>query len=227
MKPFFALIDRIDRRFRLLFSFALGVLIFFTTNKAGNEGLNFLYAWIAFAFSSLFFSWSTILTKHPGKIGTIAKEQDSNFWIIFLIVVTAAFISLFTIVLLLHGFSSYRKSGLSLHIVLSLVAVVLSWLLIHTVFTIRYAHLYYEHSRRKKEPEPYGEGLQFPGNEQPDFLDFVYFSFVIGMTFQVADVSITNRHFRRLALFHGLLSFVFNTTIIALTINIFSTFLGK
>jgi uncharacterized membrane protein len=70
-------------------------------------------------------------------------------------------------------------------------------------------------------------GLIFPGNESPDFMDFAYFSFVLGMTFQVSDVNITNSFIRRLALFHGLLSFVFNTAIIALTINIISGLLGN
>lgn len=227
MRPFFVFIDRINRWHRLLISAALGILIFLSTKRPGNEGLDFLYAWIGFASTSLFFSWVTILVRHPGQIGRIAQEQDSSFWIIFLIVVTAAFISLFTILLLLYGLSSYSRTGLSLHIVLSMVAVMLSWLLIHTVFTIRYAHLYYTASGRKKDKDQQPGGLQFPGNEPPDFLDFAYFSFVLGMTFQVSDVSITSSYFRRLALFHGLLSFVYNTAIIALTINIISGLLGN
>jgi uncharacterized membrane protein len=228
MKYFLVIIDKIDRRYRLLLSFVFGIVIFILTNRPGNEGLDFLYAWIGFASTSLFFSWVTILVRHPRNIGRIAKQQDSSFWFIFLIVITASIISLFTIILLLEGLPKYSKSGLSLHIVLSMTAVMLSWLLIHTLFTIRYAHLYYDtSSRRKREKNPQVGGLIFPGNESPDFMDFAYFSFVLGMTFQVSDVNITNSFIRRLALFHGLLSFVFNTAIIALTINIISGLLGN
>jgi uncharacterized membrane protein len=228
MKYFLIFIDKIDRRFRLMLSFVLGILIFMLTNRPGNEGLDFLYAWIGFASTSLFFSWVTILVRHPRNIGRIAKKQDSSFWLIFLIVVTASTISLFTIILLLKDLPKFSKSGLSLHIVLSMTAVMLSWLLIHTLFTIRYAHLYYDPSSRlKKEKNPQVGGLLFPGNQAPDFMDFAYFSFVLGMTFQVSDVNITNSFIRRLALFHGLLSFVFNTAIIALTINIISGLLGN
>ena len=71
-----------------------------------------------------------------------------------------------------------------------------------------------------------GEGLQFPGNELPYFLDFAYFSFVIGMTFQVSDVQITTGRIRTLALVHGMLSFLFSTVILALTINLASGLIG-
>ncbi len=87
----------------------------------------------------------------------------------------------------------------------------------HTTFAFRYAHEYYE---APAGAEKVDGGLQFPGEEQPDYLDFLYFSMVLGMTFQVSDVQITSRKFRRLATVHGLLSFLFNTIILALTVNI-------
>ncbi|MGZ4001637.1 MAG: DUF1345 domain-containing protein, partial [Mucilaginibacter sp.] len=107
------------------------------------------------------------------------------------------------------------------HILLSICAVIVSWWHVHTVFTMRYAHLYYDTncddgSARK------GGGLQFPGADEPDYLDFVYFSFVLGMTFQVSDVEISSRQIRRLAWVHSLISFAFNTAIVALSINIIS-----
>jgi uncharacterized membrane protein len=96
---------------------------------------------------------------------------------------------------------------------LVIVAVVSSWALMHTGFTVRYAHLYY------RDDNQVG-GLDFPGTADPDYLDFAYYSFVVGMTFQTADVSITDRSIRRLTLLHGLLSFVFNTLILALAVNL-------
>ena len=92
----------------------------------------------------------------------------------------------------------------------------MSWGLVHTTFSIRYAHLYYGNSSSK---DVKGHGLDFPGDVDPDFIDFAYFSFVIGMTFQVSDVEISSRRIRRLTLVHSLISFIFNTVIVALTIN--------
>jgi uncharacterized membrane protein len=87
----------------------------------------------------------------------------------------------------------------------------------HTTFAFRYAHEYYEAAPGSSKVDG---GLEFPGEDQPDYLDFMYFSLVLGMTFQVSDVQITSRKLRRLATVHGLLSFLFNTIILALTVNI-------
>ena len=104
---------------------------------------------------------------------------------------------------------------------LAIGAVFISWWLVHTIFTMRYAHMYYDTDTDDGKPKEVG-GLQFPDETEPDYLDFVYFSFVIGMTFQVSDVEISSREIRRLAWLHGLLSFGFNTAIVALSINVIS-----
>lgn len=97
--------------------------------------------------------------------------------------------------------------------------MIFSWFLIHTIFAMHYAHSFY---RQIDEGGDRGDGLNFPGCDEPDFLDFAYFSFVIGMTFQVSDVAITSSRIRRISLVHALLSFLFNTVILALAINIAS-----
>jgi len=109
-----------------------------------------------------------------------------------------------------------EKTGV---IVLAPSAVVMAWLLIHTVFTLRYAHQYYA--------APTGtRPLDFPGmDETPDYLDFAYFAFVIGMTAQTADVSVRGRAIRRTVLLHGLMAFAFNTAVVALSIGILTTLL--
>ena len=90
----------------------------------------------------------------------------------------------------------------------------LSWAFIHTIFSLHYAHEFYGESGAVG-------GLAFPGGEtEPDYWDFVYFSFVIGMTSQVSDVGITNREIRRTAAAHGVVSFFFNAALLALTVNI-------
>jgi uncharacterized membrane protein len=104
-------------------------------------------------------------------------------------------------------------------VALSAAAILLSWMLVHTLFTLRYAHHYYADAHTKAEGQTVG-GLLFPGDENPDFLDFAYFSFIIGMTCQVSDVQISSRAIRRLALVHGFITFGFNTAIVAMLVNI-------
>ena len=99
------------------------------------------------------------------------------------------------------------------YVSLTIVTVVLSWTFTHAIFALHYAHEYYgEHARK--------QGLKFPGGDDPDYWDFVYFAFVIGMTFQVSDVAVTNKSIRRMVVAHGALSFFFTTAIVALTVNI-------
>lgn len=93
----------------------------------------------------------------------------------------------------------------------------LSWTFIHTIFTLHYAHEYYAAHQGK------GGGLDFPGNERLGYWDFAYFSFVVGMTSQVSDVGVTASNIRRTVAAHGLISFLYNVALLALTINIVSS----
>ena len=96
-----------------------------------------------------------------------------------------------------------------------MVTIVLSWAFIHTIFALHYAHEFYD------EDAPRGGGMAFPGGEEePDYWDFVYFSFVIGMTAQVSDVGITSKQIRRTVTAHGIVSFLFNAALLALTVNL-------
>jgi uncharacterized membrane protein len=101
-----------------------------------------------------------------------------------------------------------------LYVGLAIVTVVLSWTFVHTIYALHYAHDFYGEGIRKA-------GLKFPGNDDhPDYWDFMYFAFVIGMTFQVSDVAVTHKSIRRMVVIHGVLSFFFTTAIVALTVNI-------
>jgi len=105
-----------------------------------------------------------------------------------------------------------------LHVALCVATVVISWLLTHTAFTLRYAHLYY---RGKASG-----GLEFAGGEPPDDLDFAYFAFTIGMCFQVSDTAVASREIRRTVLVQALLSFAYNTVVLALSLNVLAGQLG-
>ena len=209
MQSFFTYVNNVHRTYRYLIASLVGVIIFLFAWPHSTAASTFMISWIGFAASVLFFAWTTILVKHPKQISTVASEQDASYLVIFSVVIAAAFTSLFAIILLLHGLPVGSREALDAHIILSVVAVALSWFLIHTLFTIRYAHLYYTlPSDAVEDSRNYAGGLLFPGNQLPDFLDFAYFSFVLGMTFQTADVNIAGRDIRRLALLHGFLSFV-------------------
>lgn len=114
----------------------------------------------------------------------------------------------------------------SRYIALAALTIVSSWLLVHTVLALHYTHVCYHIAEESREKPP-NVGVVFPNEPQPDFLDFAYFSFVIGMTCQVSDVQITSRRIRRIALLHGLLSFGFNTVILVLSLNLASALLSR
>lgn len=227
MRKLLSYIDKTNRIFRLVIALALAGLVFGLLYNKHSFAITFMASWIAFAGTTLFITWSTILVFHPKEISHVANEQDTTRLVMFLFVVAAAFISLFAIVLLLQ--TAPTAKGISRHILLSAASVFFSWTLIHTVFTIRYAHLFYTYPTREEQAAgaDHHGGLEFPATPHPDFLDFAYFSFVLGMTFQVADVNITGANMRRLALLHGFLSFVYNTIIVALSINIISGMIAK
>jgi len=141
------------------------------------------------------------------------KEDGSRLFVsLFIILVT---IGCFVSVLMIIISSKDKQLKDAYIIVICILAMMASWILVHTIYTFHYARLYYENRSD-------GGGLEFPGDERPDYLDFAYFSFVMGCTFQVSDVGISSKKIRRVALFHGLLSFALNTFVVALTINIIS-----
>jgi len=216
-----------NRTYRLIISLIIAFLVFLISKSKENTILTFMYTWIAFAVVYLIFSWQIILSCHPKEMKLIAKKADWGASFIFLFVLLSAFIGLFAIFFLLKSIPDESKRGLSLHILLSIVSVFCSWTLIHTLFTLKYAHNYYETNDSEKGDDISGEGLDFPNEKEPDYLDFAYFSFVIGMTFQVSDVQITSRHIRRVSLVHAFISFIYNTVIVALSINIVSGLISK
>lgn len=173
-------------------------------------------AWDIFCISMIFFSWILFITTNSDDLCLVVEKQDDGLKIIFIIVLVAVSFSVFGTVALLAEKNETSVNKIW-HTVISLSPVLLSWFLLHTMFTIRYAHLYHDHN--KLDTGSQVGGIEFPTEEDPDYLDFAYFSFVIGMTFQVSDVTVSSRAIRRFVLRHSLISFAFNTIIVALTIN--------
>jgi uncharacterized membrane protein len=142
-----------------------------------------------------------------------AKLQDEGQITVLTLTAVAALASLGAIVALL-GMSEAGNRDPS-HLMLAIVTIFLSWMFTHSMFALHYAHEFYDQNGGK------GGGLIFPGDlREPDYWDFVYFSFVIGMTSQVSDIAITCRPIRHTVSAHGVISFFFNVTLLALTVNI-------
>lgn len=184
-----------------------------------SVALRAVAAWDVYCFASLALAWGVISFLDPYDARRTARIQDSSQTFLFTLVIGAATASLFAVGLLLGESKQLPAASLREHIALSLAAIALSWGLIHTLFALRYAHYYYEDAREVARHEIEG-GMLFPEEANPDYLDFAYFSFVIGMTAQVSDVQITSRRVRRVALVHGLIAFLFNTAILAVFVNI-------
>lgn len=176
-------------------------------------------SWDAFAVVALALTWLTILTVRPSQIRALATREDPSRVLAMVLVVFGAGASLLAVLVLLQESMTMRGTDRTGAIVLALSAVAFAWTLIHTVFTLRYAHLYYD-------APPGSAPLEFPGvDDTPDYLDFAYFAFIVGMTAQTADVNIRNRRIRRTALLHGVIAFAFNTAVVALSIGVLSTLL--
>jgi len=182
--------------------------------------VQFMSAWVGFSLVNLTFFWVIMFTAHPREIARIARRQDFSKILIFFVILLASFVSLVAIVLLLRELPNPGQRGYYFQIVLSIASVSGSWFLIHTIFAFRYAHLYYTCKEDEAINKACRGGLEFPNDKTPDYLDFAYFSFGLGMTFQVSDVQVTSGLIRRLTLLHSLIAFIFNTTFVALIINI-------
>lgn len=176
-----------------------------------------IFSWDIFCILMLITTWITFYSTPPVRIREQARKEDSTRVVVFFIVLIATCISLLAVILILITKASTTTEK-AVAMPVAVACLFLSWCLVHTIFAIRYAHMYYaDHEKQKENP---AGGLDFPKEDHPDFVDFAYFAFTLGMTFQVSDVEISARRIRRLAFWHSLLSFGYNATIIALTVNV-------
>ena len=161
----------------------------------------------------------------PDMLTRIAAGQDAGKWAVLFLTLIAAGANLVAIageVPLIRHAAEFEKI---LRISLIIATIVLSWTFIHTIFALHYAHDYYS-SGGSRAAKTTNKGLAFPGPTAPTYMDFAYFSFTIGMTFQVSDVEISSRRIRHQVLVHSLLAFALNTFVVALAINVIAGLKG-
>jgi uncharacterized membrane protein len=200
---------------------AVFLIVFLSLPGALHWSTRSLIAWDGAIVALLVLLGSKILMAKPKQIQRFAQTNQVGRLIAILIVLTLVFSSLFAALFLMGVGENISVSEKKTALRLGLVSVVGTWFILHSTFSLRYAHQYYLLDN-PQEPNRFLRGLDFPNELEPDYLDFAYMSFGIGMSTQVADIDITSREMRHLVMFHALLSFIFNTLIVALTINAIS-----
>ena len=213
-----ALVWHQDAPRRLVLGVVAGVAVFFATRGSLRLWSAAIAGWNAFAAVILALDWLLILTTPQRKIRERAQQEDLSRLLIFIFVVVVACAALFAVGFLIRAHKDQSGGHLAVHLLLTLSTVISTWALLNTIYSLRYAHAYYGDSNEPGVHQHAG-GLLFPGDRPPNYFDFAYFSFVVGMTCQVSDVQITSRRMRRITLIHSILSFGFNTLILALLIN--------
>ena len=209
------------RRPRLFAGTTTGILVYllllFVDSISGR--LRFILAWDIGVLVALTLMLLTLRHAAPEKMRTIAARQVVGKWTVLGLTIIAASASLVVIAaevpLIKTAAAEFEQIA---RLTLVVVTIVLSWALINTIFALHYAHDYYLGASGKADCVQ--GGISFPGTRPPSYGDFVYFSFTIGMTFQVSDVQITDPAVRQLAITQGIISFFYSTGILALTVNL-------
>jgi len=211
--PSSAFLRFVHARTRLLIALAAGLGLFLVLPQDMRFATRVLLGWDLTALAYIVMTLVMIARSTVDTCYARAAYYDEGDWVILLVIVVSASASFATIFSELAVLKSPHGS-LWHALVLTGATVALSWTFTHLVFTLHYANIYY----RPDEDGP--GGLEFPGDRPPDYRDFLYYSFVIGCASQTGDVGTVSPAMRRVTLVHGIVSFVFNTAILALTINV-------
>jgi uncharacterized membrane protein len=194
---------------RTFISLGVGILVCLLVPGSPRLTTRLVLGWDALIAVYLVLVYAMMLCNDHQHIRRSAAMQDDGRFVILLVTAIGAFASIAAIVAEL---GAHRGAA---ELTIAITTIALSWAAVHTTFALHYAHDYYRHATPG--------GLEFPSGDKEDhadYWDFVYFSFVIGMTAQVSDVGITDKTIRRTATAHGIISFIYNTALLALTVNI-------
>ncbi len=197
-----------------MLSTIVGVLTFALFPHRVALTIRVVTGWVAGGATMLPLAWLIIARSDADATRRRASSDDPGRTLAWLIVLVSSTFSTFAGAFVQRQARIIAPDNPGVLVILCLAAVLVSWLLLHTAFTLRYAHLFY------RDDEDGVGGLVFPSEPSPDAFDFAYFAFTVGMCFQVSDVLITSRQIRRAVLGHACLAFAYNTVIIALALNL-------
>lgn len=203
-------------RLRVNVCAAIGVVAGLVASPFSPWQLSLLIGWIALTGTLLAWIWIENLGCDAADTQARSTVEDNSRLTAVAVMVTASVISLVGVG---FGLAKAHRVDVAMEVALTVVAVLsvmLSWFVVHSMFTLRYAHQYYT--------APVG-GIEFPGGEAPDYRDFAYFAFTIGVAFAVSDTNVTSQAVRRITLRHSLVSYLFGTVIVGLTINVIASFI--
>jgi uncharacterized membrane protein len=213
-------LDAIRHRPRIYICAAVMVVVYFLVPNDLRVATRALIAWNVAAFLFIALIGWMMARSNERSIRAQAAKEDERQWVLLLIGTVAACAALAAIFAELGPVKDMTGYSKALHIGLVTATIVTAWTFIHLLFTIHYAHEYYADEDDDLSTPDVREGLHFPGDSNPTYSDFLYYSFVIGCASQTADVETVSRVMRQTTLAHGIISFFFNTVILALTINI-------
>jgi uncharacterized membrane protein len=216
--------SRLNAHRRLLLALVAALAVAFLLPPILPPAARLAMAWDIGALVFLMTSWWVVQACPPEKMRQTVLANDQGRVGILALVLLAVAVSLAAIFFLVQKAADASAEPPLAQVALAVFTIVCSWFLTHVMFALHYAHRFYRDDPTTPESDATG-GLKFPGEAMPHYWDFLYFSFVIGMTAQVSDVQVTSRPMRRLVLGHGILSFAFYTMILALSINIVASVL--
>ena len=202
---------------RLLIVAAAGFGAFFILTPESTLTFSLAISWVFAGSIYLILTYIMMFFSTQENIVALSKKEDDGAAIILLIIILAATASLITIVIILSGIKALPVHLAIRHALLVLCTYAISWFFVHTAFSLHYAHVYYQEYEKTNEAP-----LQFSSKLKPSYVDFLYFSMVIGMTCQTADVNIASSRIRFLVMLQGITAFIFNTSLLALAINLIS-----
>lgn len=206
-------------RRRSVLAAAFGAVVYAVLPGTHGREVRLVLGWDAAAGLYLVSALALTLRSRPADMRRRAAAEDAGTAGTLFVSLAGSGFSLATVGAVLLAAQSLPEEERVRHLVLCGATILLSWLTVHTYFAVHYAHSYYDDAD-DVPGGPTKQGLRFPSEPLPDYWDFLYYAFVVGMTAQVADVDITGREMRRMTLVHGMISFLFNTVILAFTVNI-------
>jgi uncharacterized membrane protein len=215
----------IQARPRLFVCIAIGVVLALIQPHDWSLATRLLVAWNGAVILYLILGAHMMMRADKLSIRRRAQLTDDGKYAFLGLSIVAAIASFTAIVLELAGVKELAGPDKATHIALVATTIICSWFFVHLTFTLHYAHEYFADELRTPDPTDVRGGLIFPATKDPRYIDFLYFSYIIGVASQTADVATSSATMRALALVHGIVSFFFNTTILALTINMAASLL--
>ncbi len=203
----------VSSRPRLIASTLVGILSWFVWPREWAGTSRLILSWDLGAFLYLVLAWTMFARSTNADLHRRASAEDEGAVAVLVLTVVAAIASLFAIGAELAGIRGAGAEAATARIAVAVGTILCSWFFLHTIFALHYAHVDYDSESR-------AWALGFPGDNPPDYWDFVYFSFNLGAAAQTSDVMITSSRVRRVVLAHTILSFLFNTMVLALTVNV-------